>query len=404
MPLLARDFHRVSLVWSGQQYSRRNLDGPDRAAGLSRARCNVSCGRGSPCVPGKGAWICAGLLLRRREWFSRLPHVSYRIPGPPAWLALAFLRCFVALAVCGARRAAAERMHRTARKQFSPPIALAEWAIGGRAAALTLLVATHPFAPNLAARKTRSKRARRGPRRFDFHRVSRRAHDADRWRRPGRLRTGRRISVRHWTWARKWCRPISGRAGFKRIDVVALTHAHHDHLDGLHSVLEKFPGPRTVGRPRRGNARLQGFTRGSDAARRQHRPQARGDAVQLGRRDWRVLVAPRYGPVNEASNDDSLVLRITDGRMHFLLPGDAQQRSEDELVAEDAATCRRFPESAAPRKQNIFDRSVSCGCCAARGGCFGRRSKPVRPSGRNDRRALCSATACGCCERTAMAP
>jgi competence protein ComEC len=46
--------------------------------------------------------------------------------------------------------------------------------------------------------------------------------------------------------------------------------------------------------------------------------------------------------VNEASNDDSLVLRITDGRMHFLLPGDAQQRSEDELVGKHAPLAADF--------------------------------------------------------------
>jgi competence protein ComEC len=28
--------------------------------------------------------------------------------------------------------------------------------------------------------------------------------------------------------------------GIKQLDVVALTHAHHDHLDGLHSVLANF--------------------------------------------------------------------------------------------------------------------------------------------------------------------
>jgi competence protein ComEC len=48
------------------------------------------------------------------------------------------------------------------------------------------------------------------------------------------------------------------------------------------------------------------------------------------------------GPVNEASNDDSLVLRIGDGRLHFLLPGDAQQRSEDELVGSRAALAADF--------------------------------------------------------------
>jgi competence protein ComEC len=34
--------------------------------------------------------------------------------------------------------------------------------------------------------------------------------------------------------------PYLWSRGIKRLDVVALTHAHHDHLDGLHSVLENF--------------------------------------------------------------------------------------------------------------------------------------------------------------------
>jgi competence protein ComEC len=46
---------------------------------------------------------------------------------------------------------------------------------------------------------------------------------------PDRDRTSRRKSSQH----------ICGR-GIKRLDVVALTHAHHDHLDGLHSVLANF--------------------------------------------------------------------------------------------------------------------------------------------------------------------
>jgi competence protein ComEC len=28
--------------------------------------------------------------------------------------------------------------------------------------------------------------------------------------------------------------------GIKKLDVMALTHAHHDHLDGLHAVLANF--------------------------------------------------------------------------------------------------------------------------------------------------------------------
>jgi competence protein ComEC len=48
------------------------------------------------------------------------------------------------------------------------------------------------------------------------------------------------------------------------------------------------------------------------------------------------LWPPDTGPVSEAANDNSLVLRLTDGGVHFLLPGDAQQKSEDELVGTHA--------------------------------------------------------------------
>ncbi len=43
--------------------------------------------------------------------------------------------------------------------------------------------------------------------------------------------------------------PYLWSRGLKRLDVVALTHGDHDHLDGLHAVLENFHvGEMWVGR------------------------------------------------------------------------------------------------------------------------------------------------------------
>ena len=43
--------------------------------------------------------------------------------------------------------------------------------------------------------------------------------------------------------------PFLWAHGLKRIDVLALTHAHHEHLDGLRAVLENFSvGELWVGR------------------------------------------------------------------------------------------------------------------------------------------------------------
>jgi competence protein ComEC len=47
-------------------------------------------------------------------------------------------------------------------------------------------------------------------------------------------------------------------------------------------------------------------------------------------------------PVNEASNDDSLVLRLEDGGVRFLLAGDIQKKVEQRLVREDAEISADF--------------------------------------------------------------
>jgi competence protein ComEC len=57
--------------------------------------------------------------------------------------------------------------------------------------------------------------------------------------------------------------------------------------------------------------------------------------------DWdgtrgEILWPPVEPSASEASNDDSLVMRISDGPVRFLLPGDAQQKVEDLLVEQHA--------------------------------------------------------------------
>jgi competence protein ComEC len=55
-----------------------------------------------------------------------------------------------------------------------------------------------------------------------------------------------------------------------------------------------------------------------------------------------VLWPAELPPVKEASNDDSIVIRLTDGRFHFLLTGDIEQRVEDKLVAENSELASDF--------------------------------------------------------------
>jgi competence protein ComEC len=68
----------------------------------------------------------------------------------------------------------------------------------------------------------------------------------------------------------------------------------------------------------------------------------RGAQFEWGGARGEFLWPPDTGPMKEAANDDSLVLRIADGPLHFLLAGDAQQRAEDQIVRDGEALSAEF--------------------------------------------------------------
>ncbi len=339
MPLLASDFHRVSLVGPVSNIPAVVLTGLIVPLGFVTLAASFAWS-GIAMALGKMLSYFTGLLLATTEWFSLAPHGSYRIPGPPAWITIAFFAALIALS-SATRSAAAVRMNRTARKQLSPPIAVAEWLSGAALFALTILIATRPFPPDLNRGKLEVNVLDVGQGDSIFTAFpDGRTMLIDGGGLAGSERAGGYISgldvgeevVSPYLWSR----------GIQRIDVVALTHAHHDHLDGLHSVLRNFRVRELwVGRDEETPAfralLAEATQRGVNIIHKLSGSQFNWDGV-TGEFLW-----PRdSGPVNEASNDDSLVLRLTDGRMHFLLPGDAQQRSEDELVGEHASLTADF--------------------------------------------------------------
>jgi competence protein ComEC len=136
--------------------------------------------------------------------------------------------------------------------------------------------------------------------------------------------------------------PYLWSRGIKRLDVVALTHAHHDHLDGLHSVIANFNvGELWIGRLEETPAFLALLA------------EARAHGVQVvleiqGRNfDWdgvhgNVLWPADVSEVDKAANDNSLVMGIEDGEESFLLPGDIEKKVENELVDEHAPLAANF--------------------------------------------------------------
>jgi competence protein ComEC len=119
-----------------------------------------------------------------------------------------------------------------------------------------------------------------------------------------------------------------------RLDVVALTHAHSDHMGGMPAVLRNFrPRELWVGHNPPTAAYQQLL--GEAASLGIHvRSFSAGDAMTFGGAAVHVLSpAPRYQPGGSATNDDSLVLHLSYAGHSALLEGDAEAPSEAAMLS-----------------------------------------------------------------------
>jgi competence protein ComEC len=339
MPLMAQDFHRVTLAGPLSNIPAVLLTGLIVPLGFLTLFFTF--------VWTRLAWVlanalgfCAGLLLAIVNWFSRWPRVSYRIPGPPIWLMVLFFVAFAFVSAV-ARAAAARRRNRVARRALPPPIHPAEWISAPALAALTILVAAHPFEPTLEKGKLEVSVLDVGQGDSIFVGfpngrtllIDGGGQPGSSWiegHRPG-MDIGEQV-VSPYLWSR----------GLKKIDVVALTHAHHDHLDGLRSVLQDFPIRELwIGRYEQTTALAslleEARSRGIAILREKS-----GDHFDWGGVEGDILWPADSSAAAAASNDDSIVVRLTDGRIHVLLTGDIEKHVESRLVEEHAPLAAEF--------------------------------------------------------------
>ncbi len=130
--------------------------------------------------------------------------------------------------------------------------------------------------------------------------------------------------------------PVLWTRNIRHLDAVELTHAHSDHMGGMPAVLRNFrPKELWVGK----NPPIPEYDDLLDEARGLGiavRSWAAGDAFEFGGAKVQVLSpAQDYVPGRTASNDDSLVIRVTYGHTSALMEGDAQAKSEVRMLGED---------------------------------------------------------------------
>ncbi len=322
LPLLASEFHRITLVAPLANFAAVPLTALIVPAGF----LTLIAGALFPTLRGILAlplsWLTQG-LLHAVAWCAHFQRLNYRIPGPPGWLVVAFLITLALLAVCF--RVGFLRHKWVARGLYC--------VLGGA----MLLIATFPFSARTSAGKLEvsildvgqgdsllvvSPGGKTllidGGGAFGGFPGHEQARGVD----PGEE------AVSPYLWAR----------GFKRIDVVALTHAHQDHLGGLNAILENFRvGRLWIGR----EVKSAALAKLESLAKARHIPvehESRSEGFSLDGVEGQFLWPEASGgdAAVTAKNNDSLVLRLKYRNRTLLLPGDAEKQAERAMLAESS--------------------------------------------------------------------
>jgi competence protein ComEC len=321
LPLMARDFHRVTLTGPLVNLAAVPLTGVIVPLGFLTLVVGTIFH-----VAGRVlAWplgIITKLMLAVVHWFAMLPQGSYRIPGPPGWLVATFFVLLIVM-ITGMRGVLGWQ------RKFVGAVALA-WMISAA------MMASYPFRPTwskdslelavldvgqgdslLVVSPQGKTMLIDGGGMFGGFPGSEEVHGID----PGE------DAVSPYLWSR----------GFKKLDVVMLTHAHQDHLGGLIAVLENFQvGKLWIGREV-DSAALRNLEMSARAHRVQIEQKFRGNSFDWdgakGEFLWPDESAPGTGQT--AKNNDSLVLSLKFGKERFLLPGDAEKDAEHDMISEN---------------------------------------------------------------------
>lgn len=128
--------------------------------------------------------------------------------------------------------------------------------------------------------------------------------------------------------------PYLWSRGVRHLDIVALTHAHSDHMGGMAAVLRNFHPRELWVSVEAGSPAFRTLLAEARQQRTTIRWMRAPQTVELGPLHLRVLAPQANAPSGFAPmNNDSLVMEVDYGQSSVLLEGDAEQQSEAAMLA-----------------------------------------------------------------------